>query len=173
METGEQGNGMQQIATDFKKSQRVALELLLMGCSDQEIAQAIGVRREAIWRWKHHDAAFRTELGARRATMADAAAKRLEGMLDQAVSVVRGALSGKRADPKLAMSLLTAMGVFERSRMLERGEPAVEVEEAGEEAEEEAGLERVLGAVEVEARRLERVGAGDVGANTVSGVRLE
>jgi hypothetical protein len=171
METGEQGNGLQQIATDLKKSQRLALELLLLGYGDQEIAAVVGVRRETIWRWKHRDASFRAELGARRATLADAAAARMAGMLDQAVSAVQGALSGKRADPKLAMSVLTAMGVFERSRMLERGEPAMEGGGMFAERDEEAVLEHVLTAVEIETRGMERIGAGEIIADAASGER--
>ena len=52
----------------------------------------------------------------RRATVTDAAAERLRGLLDQAVSVVQTSLSSPEADPRLAMALLSALGVLERGR---------------------------------------------------------
>jgi FixJ family two-component response regulator len=54
----EKSNTMQQVATVLRQEQQVALELLVLGHSDRAIAQALGVRRETIWRWKHRDPAF-------------------------------------------------------------------------------------------------------------------
>src|SRR5829696_4737185 len=85
----ERADGMQQTATVLRHEQQTALELLLLGHSDIEIAKALDLRRETIWRWKHRDREFQTALRERQATMADAAAERLRGLVDQAVSVVQ------------------------------------------------------------------------------------
>jgi len=107
-------------------------------------------------RWQHRDPEFQTALRERRATMADAAAKRLHGLLDQAVWVVQRSLSSPEADPKLAMALLSALGVLERSR--ERGGtvPAPSSGVGVSEANEDAEVERVIEAVEAEAGGVER-----------------
>jgi hypothetical protein len=154
---------MQQIATVLRREQALALELLLLGYSDSDVAKASGVRRETVWRWKQRDPVFRTALGARRATMADAAAERLRGLLDQAVSVVQQSLSSPEADPKLAMALLGALGVLERGRALAEasGEPVIGSRAI--EVDEDADVERMIEVVEAEAGTAERrlVAGGD------------
>jgi len=146
----EGATGMQQIATVLRREQELALELLILGHSDIGVTQAISVRRETIWRWKHLDPVFRTALHERRATVTDAAAERLRGLLDQAVSVVQKSLSTPDADPKLAMSLLSSLGVLERSRELGQAEiePVIGVEVS--EVDKEADVERMIEAVEAE-----------------------
>ena len=89
----------------------------------------------------------------RRATVADAAAERLLGLVDQAVSVVQTSLSSPRADPKVAMALLGALGVFERSREAGQTRGGPERTAAADEADEDADVERVIAAVEAEAGR--------------------
>src|SRR5215218_353843 len=157
----ERADGMQQIATVLRHEQQTALELLLLGHSDIEIAKALDLRRETTWRWKHRDPAFQAALRERQATIADAAAERLRGLVDQAVSVVQRSLSSAAADPKLAMALLSALGVLDRGRALGQAQAApAGLVEAGEVGEDVA-VERVLETVEVEAGGVvRRLGTG-------------
>jgi hypothetical protein len=152
----EGANRMQQNATVLRREQELALELLILGHSDIDIAQNLGVRRETIWRWKHRDPTFRAALHERRATVTDAAAERLRSLLDQAVSVVQKSLSSPEADPKLAMSLLSALGVLERSRELGQVEVEPVAGARAEEVDGDADVERMIEAVEAEAGRTER-----------------
>jgi hypothetical protein len=155
--------GMQQIATVLWREQELALELLILGHSDIGVTQAIGVRRETILRWEHRDPVFRTALHERRATVTDAAAERLRGLLDQAVSVVQKSLSSPEAGPKLEMSLLNSLGVLERSRELGQAEVEPVSGIGASEVDGDTDVERVIEAVEAETGSAERrlVAGGD------------
>ena len=148
---GERVRDVQQIATVLRREQAVALELLLMGHSYIEVGKSLGVRRETVWRWKQSDPVFRAALDERRESLADAAAERLRGLADQAVSVVQAALNARDADPKLAMALLSALGVLERGRALGQAlaEPGARADTVDGE-DEDAEVERVIEAVEGE-----------------------
>ena len=102
---------------------------------------------------------FRTALHERRATVTDAAAERLRGLLDQAVSVVQKSLSSPDADPKLAMSLLSSLGVLERSRELGQAEVEPVIGAVVCEVDEETDVERMIEAVEAEAGGAAREGS--------------
>ena len=72
--------------------QELALELILCGINDGEIARRVGVSRQTINTWRNHNEDFRMLLAGRR----EAARKRhrdeLSGLVSEAVRVMREAM---------------------------------------------------------------------------------
>ena len=75
------------IILPHKKAQ--AVELLLCGMSDREIAREIGMSRETVNRWRNHDADFRQVLRERRVGMTRVSQGEIWGLTKKAVATVR------------------------------------------------------------------------------------
>ena len=162
----EKTHNMSQNVTAVKPDQQLALELVLRGLTDGEIANYLNVRRETIWRWRHHDPAFRTVLHEQQSAMLDATVGRLQGMAEQAANVVLSALHSSKAAPKLAMSLLSSLGMFERDRGMGHKRDAPAGTATVREAERENEAERQIAAVEAESEgELLELPAGERGGD--------
>ena len=61
--------------------QEAAIELLLSGKCDAATAEALGIHRTTIARWRAAHPAFQAELARRRAELFGAAAERLRGLI--------------------------------------------------------------------------------------------
>lgn len=99
----------QENETLVSPNQQLAIDALLAGGTDSEAAEAAGVRRETVCRWRHSDADFIAALNRARSAAFDAAADSLRRAVPKAISTVVDILSDE--DPSLrlkAASILLA-----------------------------------------------------------------
>jgi DNA-binding CsgD family transcriptional regulator len=90
-----------------------AIDLLILGKTDKEVSEAIGVRRETVTRW-HKNAFFIAELNARREALWTESKLRLKALVYDAVDVLTNGL--KSSDEKIkitaAVHILKTVGVY-------------------------------------------------------------
>ncbi len=93
--------------------QQSAIDLLVLGKSDQETADAVGVHRVTVTKWRLYDALFQAELNKRRRDVFGAAADRLRALLPVAVEVLEDELSDteNRNRGQLALAIIKAAGL--------------------------------------------------------------
>ena len=87
--------------------QHYAMELLLVGKSDAEIAALIGVDSEIIGQWQTKDAEFVVAINALRAAAWEDSVVRLKRLMSHALDVVEEAVT---RDEMVAISFLQALG---------------------------------------------------------------
>jgi len=88
-----------------------AIDLLVMGKSDREVAEAVGVHRTTVTGWRLYNPHFQAALNRRRKEVFGAAVDRFRSLLQKALDVVEGAL--EEGDPKIAMEVLKMAGFGE------------------------------------------------------------
>lgn len=87
--------------------QHYAMELLLIGKSNAEVAVLIGVDSEIISQWQNLDAEFIVVINALRAAAWEGSVERLRRLMSRALDVVEEAVN---RDEMVAISLLQALG---------------------------------------------------------------
>jgi hypothetical protein len=105
----------QQNPTRFKPKplsieQENAIDLLLMGKSDREVAEVVGVSRWAVQGWRTAHPLFAATLAQRREEVFGAAVNRLRSLLCRALENIAGAIDG--GDVKASFELVKATGVY-------------------------------------------------------------
>jgi hypothetical protein len=93
------------------QKQEKALELVVRGCSDVEVARRVGVSRQIINRWRNHDTGFQYELEMRRQAVREKHQDKMNELVEQALEVVGQALG--EGDEKTRLQ--TAMFVLRMS----------------------------------------------------------
>ena len=78
-----------------------AIDLLILGKTDREVAEAVGVRRETVTKW-HKNPFFSAELSIRREELWSDAKLRLKSLAHEAVNVLTRGLSSQ--DKKVAIT---------------------------------------------------------------------
>jgi hypothetical protein len=116
-----------------------AIDLLIVGKTDREVAESVGVTRQTVCGWRHYSPAFQSELNRRRKAAWGSAADRLRSMLPTALDVVGEALADGTEPNRLRAAL----------KMLELG--GLDGSTCGPSA---IGPEEVYEVVDAEARRL-------------------
>ena len=90
-----------------------AIDLLILGKTDREVAEAVGVRRETVTKW-HKNPFFSAELSARREELWVEAKLRLKALAIEAVNVLNRGLSS--VDEKVAIAaavhILKTVGLY-------------------------------------------------------------
>jgi len=90
-----------------------AIDLLILGKTDREVAEAVGVRRETVTKW-HKNSFFSAELSVRREELWVEAKLRLKALVYEAVNVLTRGLSSQ--DEKVAMTaavhVLKTVGIY-------------------------------------------------------------
>jgi hypothetical protein len=89
--------------------QRNAVDLLIVGKSDQETADAVGVTRQTIFAWRTSHLVFQSELEQARGALWRLSAERLRGMMSQALDNIAKAID--QGDVKSSFELLRAVGI--------------------------------------------------------------
>lgn len=84
-------------------AQENAVDLLAAGKNDTQTAEALGLNRVSVTRWRNYSPEFRAALAARRAEIWGIAADRLRAMLPMALDTLAAAL--ERGDDKVAVAL--------------------------------------------------------------------
>lgn len=86
-----------------------AIDLLVTGKTDQEVADLVGVSRSTVTGWRLYNPTFAAELNKRRKEVWGAAGDRLRTLLLKAFDVVESALNA--GDIKAALEFLKVAGV--------------------------------------------------------------
>jgi DNA-binding CsgD family transcriptional regulator len=90
-----------------------AVDLLILGKTDKEVSETIGVRRETVTRW-HKNAFFIAELNARREELWVESKLRLKAVVHDAVDVLTNGL--RSSDQKIAITaavhILKTVGLY-------------------------------------------------------------
>ena len=95
--------------------QEKAIQLLMMGGSDQAVADELGIARQTVNNWKHNDAAFAARFNAERQALWSTHREKLRFLVAQAVDVLAEDMAAK-LEPKLrqsaAIHVLKAVGLY-------------------------------------------------------------
>jgi hypothetical protein len=89
--------------------QENAIDLLIMGKPDREVAESLGIARETVTRWRHERPVFIAELNRRRQALWAEHHERLRALVGQAVEVIEQAVCG--GNLKAAVELLKIVKV--------------------------------------------------------------
>jgi hypothetical protein len=104
---------------ELSERQRKAVELLLRGLSDQEVANQLGVDRGTVLRWRSKSVGFGRELDRQRRRLWEQSAAEIQSMVGPALSILRKQLASD--DERTA---LRAAGVLLRFATPSRLAPA-------------------------------------------------
>jgi len=91
----------------LSEQQLKAIDLLLLGKTDAEVAKEVGVTRQTVNEWKNKNDLFIVELNRRREALRDAVRERLLNIAYKAVDTVEKEI--ENGNWKLAMDLLKAL----------------------------------------------------------------
>ena len=97
----------QETSAILSLKQHYAMELLLVGKSDAEIAVLIGVDSEIIGQWQNKDAEFIVAINSLRAAAWSGSVARLKRLMSRALDVVEDAVV--RGDEMVAISFLQGL----------------------------------------------------------------
>jgi hypothetical protein len=90
--------------------QRNAIELLIVGTSDQETADGVGVTRQTIHSWRTAHLLFQSELEQARGALWRLSGERLRGMMTKALTNIAMVIDS--GDVKASFELLKAVGIY-------------------------------------------------------------
>jgi hypothetical protein len=119
--------------------QENAIDLLILGRSDREVAATVGVDRTTVWSWRAHHPLFGAELNRRRLDLFRAAQHRLLALVAKAIDNVEAAVAA--GDVKASVELLKAVGVYGAPVPVGETDPEVILESWVDEAMAREGLE--------------------------------
>ena len=91
--------------------QGLAMELVMLGMKDGEIAKRVGVSRQRVNMWRNQDVDFRALLAERRKALRERHQDELSGMVSEAIGVMREAMR----EDEIATRLRAAQGVLRMS----------------------------------------------------------
>ena len=92
---------MKEIEATLNRKQEKALEIMLQGKNDVEVAECIGVTRQTIRNWRNNDAVFIITLEAQRKALREKHQDRIYGLVEKAIEVMSAALEDE--DPKIRL----------------------------------------------------------------------
>ena len=84
--------------------QEMAIDMLVMGRRLTDVAEAVDISREQLWRWRNHDAGFMARLEEVQVEVHAARMSRFWALNDKAHDVLEESL--EEGDPKAAMDIL-------------------------------------------------------------------
>ena len=88
-----------------------AVDLLVAGQSDREVAATVGVTRQTVGGWRNYNPWFRAELTRRRNEVWRTSGDRLRALIPKALATLEGGLNEYAADPvKAALAVLKLAG---------------------------------------------------------------
>ena len=98
-------------------AQQRAIELLLLGYKDAEVAAIVGVTRQTVNKWRNHNKAFIAELNHRRRELWEAAEEKLRNLIDSAITVLEEDLQSedRRLRLRAAVHVLKCVGLYGKS----------------------------------------------------------
>jgi hypothetical protein len=90
--------------------QQNAIDLLILGKSDREVAEGVGVAREAVTRWRSDNPLFIAELNRQRQALWADARERLRALVGKAVAVIEQAM--QEGDLGAVIGVLKAVKLY-------------------------------------------------------------
>ncbi len=87
-----------------------AVELILSGCSDEDVAEELGVRRETVCRWRNNNLSFQAVLNRGKKELWDDATSKLRNLAHKAIETIAGAIED--GDVKTSMDLLKSISMY-------------------------------------------------------------
>jgi Helix-turn-helix of insertion element transposase len=91
--------------------QENAIDMLVAGANDREVAEAVGVNRVTVSRWRLYNPQFQAELNRQRQAIWSTAVDRLRALLPRAVDALEAELDGGRHRVRAAVSILQLAGL--------------------------------------------------------------
>lgn len=88
-----------------------AIDLLVEGKLDREVADAVGVSRETVTRWRNGHAAFQAELNRMRATVWQGSQDRVRSLAHEALETLAEAM--REGDVRAAVAMVKIAGLQE------------------------------------------------------------
>jgi len=94
--------------------QQNAIDLLILGKSDREVAEEVGVSRPTVTDWRNHNEHFAAELNRRRQEVWGAHTERLRTLVERAVDALEDNLEADDAAlrQQAAIHVLKAVGLY-------------------------------------------------------------
>lgn len=94
--------------------QENAVDLLIQGLSDKEVAEKVGVSRQTVNEWQNRNPLFIAELNRRRQEVWGSQVERLRKLVREAVDVLEEALKAKEMETRLKASVhvLRCVGIY-------------------------------------------------------------
>jgi hypothetical protein len=105
------------VAGKLSQRQLIAIDLLVSGKNDREVAEAVGVKRVTVTRWRLYHLAFRAAVSRRRQQTFAAASDRLRNLLHKAIDVLEKQLASE--DPKQQTAAIRLMIALSRQCTLQ------------------------------------------------------
>jgi transcriptional regulator with XRE-family HTH domain len=90
--------------------QKNAIDRLITGATDAEVAAAVGVDRSTVWQWRHGHPLFQAELERARAEVYRVPQEKLRSCLMKAVSNLAAAV--EKGELRASIELLKAVGMY-------------------------------------------------------------
>ena len=91
--------------------QQNAIDLLVVGRADQEVAEAVGKSRQTVCAWRLYPPIFRAELNKRRREVWGASADKLRSLLPRALEVIEKELLEGENRLKVALDIVKLAGI--------------------------------------------------------------
>lgn len=88
-----------------------AIDRLIVGDTDRQVASAVGINRSTVWKWRSQHAYFVAELNRRRQNLWGASVERLRAMLPRALDRVEEELDSGEDGFRAAVTVLRLAGV--------------------------------------------------------------
>ena len=98
-----------------------AIELIVQGKNDREVAEAVGVTRQTTWEWRQRNPDFIAALNDRRQQIWGGQTDRLRGLVARAVDVLEGELDGGDNALSAAVHVLKSVGLYGNVDLQPRG----------------------------------------------------
>ena len=99
----------------LSERQEQAINLILLGQSDQAVAEAIGVARQTVNKWKHQNHLFKAILNSQRHELWSSHYEELRSLIKLAITVFREDLAdggNKKLRQEAAMHILKGTGLL-------------------------------------------------------------
>ena len=93
----------------LSSAQLAGLDLLLVGKTDQETANTLGITRETVWSWRREHPIFMSELQKRRAEVWGSAGERLRSLMQKAIDNIAALVESGDFDASLAVLKITGL----------------------------------------------------------------
>lgn len=93
-----------------------AIDRLVQGATDRETADAVGVHRVTVTRWRNYDVVFQAELNRRRHELWQASTERLRALLPRAIEALEHELDQGPARGRVALEIVRMSGILERGK---------------------------------------------------------